>query len=156
MGTSMKSSARQAVSAILAIVALMLAPPALAQSPEDEAAIRAASLDYIEGWYTGDAARMERALHPELVKRMVFTDPATDVSTLDDMGAMALVQDTRAAYGARTPPELQRRDVTILDMYENAASVRVDAGRWIDYLHLARWNGEWKIVNVLWELRPQE
>ncbi len=26
---------------------------------------------------------------------------------------------------------------------------------WIDYLHLARWNGEWKIVNVLWELKPK-
>jgi hypothetical protein len=27
---------------------------------------------------------------------------------------------------------------------------------WIDYLHLARWNGEWKIVNVLWELKPEK
>jgi hypothetical protein len=31
--------------------------------------------------------------------------------------------------------------------------VRVDAGEWIDYMHLARWSGEWKIINVLWELR---
>jgi hypothetical protein len=28
------------------------------------------ALDYTEGWYAGDAARMERALHPELAKRM--------------------------------------------------------------------------------------
>lgn len=40
----------------------------------DSAAIRATALDYIDGWYTGDAARMERALHPELVKRIVMTD----------------------------------------------------------------------------------
>ena len=25
-------------------------------------------MDYIEGWYAGDAARMEKALHPELAK----------------------------------------------------------------------------------------
>jgi hypothetical protein len=35
----------------------------------DEDAIRAVVLDYVEGWFDGDAARMERALHPELVKR---------------------------------------------------------------------------------------
>jgi hypothetical protein len=28
------------------------------------------ALDYTEGWYAGDAARMERALPPELAKRM--------------------------------------------------------------------------------------
>jgi len=26
------------------------------------------------------------------------------------------------------------------------------ASDWIDYLELARWNGQWKIVNVLWAL----
>jgi hypothetical protein len=41
-------------------------------------------------------------------------------------------------------------------VYGNAASVRVYASGWVDYLHLAKWNGEWKIVNVLWELHPQE
>jgi AcrR family transcriptional regulator len=31
--------------------------------------ITQAALDYFEGWFEGDAARMERALHPELAKR---------------------------------------------------------------------------------------
>ena len=30
----------------------------------DEDQVRAAVLDYIEGWFDGDAVRMERALHP--------------------------------------------------------------------------------------------
>jgi len=34
---------------------------------EDESdAIKKTAFDYIEGWYAGDAARMERALHSEL------------------------------------------------------------------------------------------
>jgi len=37
----------------------------------DEDAVRAAVLDYIEGWFDGNAERMERALHPELMKRCV-------------------------------------------------------------------------------------
>ncbi|TFG51354.1 MAG: hypothetical protein E4H37_07995, partial [Gemmatimonadales bacterium] len=37
----------------------------------------------------------------------------------------------------------------------NAASVRVDADSWIDYLQIGKVDGEWKILNVLWELRPE-
>ena len=58
---------------ILLLVVAMLGVEARAeQSPArsaEEAAIRATVLDYVQGWYDGDAARMERALHPELAKR---------------------------------------------------------------------------------------
>jgi len=37
----------------------------------DEDAIRAATLDYVEGWFDGDAGRMERALDPELVAEVL-------------------------------------------------------------------------------------
>ena len=35
----------------------------------DAQQISATVLDYVEGWFDGDADRMRRALHPELVKR---------------------------------------------------------------------------------------
>jgi hypothetical protein len=120
------------------------------------AAIRQAALDYIEGWYTGDAERMERAVHPELAKRIIQTDARSGRSTLGQQSAATLVQNTRGGGGKQTPEARRLKDVTILDVYENAATVRVDASDWVDYLHLARWNGDWKIVNVLWELRPRE
>ncbi len=128
---------------------------ASAQSQADAAAIKQTALDYIEGWYEGNAERMERALHPELAKRIVRTDPKSGRSRLDQMGAMALVQGVRAGYGKSTPKEKQLKDVTILDVYENAASVKVVASDWIDYLHIAKFNGRWVIVNVLWELKPE-
>jgi len=50
-----------------------------------------------------------------------------------------------------------------------AAAAKADSARWarwhwwttrargaIDYFELARWNGQWKIVNVLWALTPKE
>ncbi len=54
-----------------------------AQSPEQAKAIKEAALDYGEGWYEGNAERMERALHPELAKRMVFTNPKSGKSRLN-------------------------------------------------------------------------
>lgn len=140
----------------LFLLALIGAAPVHAQTSDDRTAIRRAALDYIEGWYTGDAERMERAVHPELAKRIVQTDTRSGQSILGQQSAMTLVRNTRAGGGKQTPEAQRLKEVTILDIYENAASVRVDASDWIDYLHLARWNGDWKIVNVLWELKPQE
>ncbi len=123
-------------------------------SDADKAAITATALDYIEGWYTGDAERMERALHPDLAKRIVRTNPQNGQSRLDQMSAMSLVQGVKRGGGKNTPKEKQLKEVTILDVFENAASVKIVASDWIDYLHMAKYNGRWVIVNVLWELKP--
>jgi hypothetical protein len=139
---------------LVPIVVFALPALAPAQSAADSAAIRATALDYIEGWYQGNAERMERALHPELAKRIVRTNPDNGRSSLGQMSALTLVQSTRAGGGRDTPVAQQQKDVTILDIYQGAASVKVVASSWIDYMQLARWNGRWVIVNVLWELKP--
>jgi hypothetical protein len=41
----------------------------------------------------------------------------------------------------------------VLDVFRNAAAVRVDADDWVDYLQLVKEGDRWLIVNVLWELR---
>ncbi len=139
---------------LLVIIALLsFVSTAPAQSTADATAIRQTALDYIEGWYEGNAERMERALHPELAKRIVRTNK-DGVSQLSQMSAMSLVQGTRRGGGKNTPKEKQQKDVTILDVFENAASVKIVASDWIDYLHMAKFNGRWVIVNVLWELKP--
>ena len=115
--------------------------------------IKQTALDYIEGWYDGDAARMERALHPELAKRIVGSDQRGR-SNFGHMGAMRLVQLTRVGDGKSVAKEKQQKDVTVLDIFGNAASAKIIAADWIDYLHLAKWNGRWVIVNVLWEMKP--
>lgn len=137
------------------LIAAAPAPAAAAaQTAADSSGIRQAALDYIEGYYTGDGARMERALHPELAKRIVRTNEQGR-SMLQQMSALSLVLGTRAGGGKDTPVAEQRKDVTIFDIYQNAASAKIYASGWVDYLHLAKWNGRWVIVNVLWELHPR-
>jgi Putative lumazine-binding len=136
---------------------LAMSTPIFAQtdSASNDDAIKKTALDYIEGWYTGDAARMERALHPELAKRMISTDPKTGRSQFNHMGAMTLVQRARDGIGKKIPQDRQLKEVTILDHYNNAAVVKIVASDWIDYLQVAKFNGDWKIINVLWELKPK-
>lgn len=126
-----------------------------AQTDADKEAIKTTAMDYMEGWYEGNAERMERALYPELAKRM-FSKDEKGRSVFNDMGAMKLVQGTRRGFGKETPKDKQRKDVTILDVFENVASVRADMSDWIDYMHVAKVDGKWVIVNVLWELRPKK
>ena len=120
----------------------------------DQAAIRQTALDYIEGWYEGNAERMEKSLHPELAKRMVETN-SYGKSALNQMSAMTLVRKTRAGIGKSVPKDKQQKDITILDVFENAASVKVVASDWVDYMQMAKFDGRWVIVNVLWELKPK-
>jgi hypothetical protein len=136
------------------LLTLLAAAPAAAQTAGDSAAIRTTALDYAEGWYTGDAERMGRAVHPELVKRIVVADTATGKSVLQNMGASALVNGTRHGYGKTTPRDQQQKDVTILDIFGNAASAKAVMADWVDYMQLAKVDGRWVIVNVLWEKKP--
>ncbi|MGH7585992.1 MAG: nuclear transport factor 2 family protein [Gemmatimonadales bacterium] len=145
---------RRAAFATLVLSLLAAAEPAPAQTAADSAGIRHAALDYIEGYYEGNGERMERALHPELAKRIVHTNPQGR-SQLGQMRAMSLVQGTRNGGGRDTPEAERRKDITIFDIYQNAATAKIHASGWVDYLHLAEWNGRWVIVNVLWEPHPR-
>ena len=138
---------------LILLTVLFSASYANAQTPSDADLIKQTALDYIEGWYEGNAERMERALHPGLAKLIVRTDHRGRYN-LGQMGALTLVQYTRAGGGKNTPKDKQQKDVTVLDIFGNAASAKVIASEWVDYLQLAKWNGRWVIVNVLWELKP--
>ena len=138
----------------LVLAAVLGASTAHGQTAADSAAIVETALNYIEGWYEGNADRMSRALHPQLAKRIVRTNPETGESELGDMSAATLIGATEQGFGTRTPVERQQKDVTILDIYRNAAVVKIIASDWIDYLQVAKSNGEWVIINILWEMKP--
>ena len=130
-------------------VALLLigARGSLAQTAADSAAARAAAADYVKAWYDGDAARME-----DLAKRNVSADQSGR-SSFVHMGAMAMVRATRG----RTPQPADRRllEVTLFDLQGTAASARVVSWDFIDYVHLAKVDGRWLIINDLWTGRPR-
>jgi len=117
----------------------------------DKEAIKKASLDYIEGWYEGNAERMERALHPDLAKRGVFVDKKTGKIVMRSVGAADMVKYTKAGAG-KGPEKIEKVKLTVLDVYKNTACVKIVSPDFVDYLQLARYKDGWAIVNVLWEM----
>ena len=128
---------------------------AVAQADPEREAIKRTALNYAEGWYEGNADKMESALHPDLAKRIVRTNDKGQ-SGLGQMSAMSLVQGTRVGSGKQTPAAEQRKDVTILDMLGGAATVKLEMRDWVDYMHVGKFNGKWVIINVLWEMKPKK
>jgi hypothetical protein len=113
---------------------------------EEKEAITRAVLDYVEGWYQADGARMERALHPDLAKRGF--SPEGDIWNVDKSW---MVEAAGRGQGRMEKPETGKKEIRILDIGKTIASVKLVSEKFIDYLHLARNGGEWKIVNALWE-----
>lgn len=147
----MKKSLAIAVSLVLLGLASLIASP----GPTDEAektAIRQAALDYIEGWFEGNAERMDRALHPQLAKRLLEVVSQTGQERFTHLTKDQMVEFTKRGGGSRVPADKRDIKVTILDTTETMAVVRTDCSQFIDYLTLAKAaGGQWKIVNVLWE-----
>ena len=149
---------RESMIAVVVFGALLMSANGQAGESEprqsDREAITETALDYCQGWYAGDADRMERSLHPDLAKRVRWAKPDYPKGRIQHMSAMHLVQSTRRGGGTDVPADTRRTDVEILDIYGSAASVRLDMHDWIDYLHMSKIGERWLIVNVLWELTP--
>jgi hypothetical protein len=116
----------------------------------DETAIREVARGYLESWLDGDAGRMRSALHPMLAKRGLDYGPDAAPTDLHHLDTEYMVESA-----GRGPRSQYGRDVevTILDVADNVASVKVVSEPFVDYLHLARIDGRWRIVNVLYEDR---
>lgn len=119
----------------------------------DEQMIKQKVLAYIEAWYHGDAERGITSLHPELAKRIVRFQSESGQPYLDEMGADSLADRWRSGDGKATPENKRQKTITLLDIFGNMASVRLETSSWVDYMHLAKINDDWVIVNILWKLK---
>ena len=48
-------------------------------------------------------------------------------------------------------PPIPNDRLEILDIYNRIATVKVVSDNWVDYLHLIKLDGNWSIVNILWQ-----
>ena len=107
-------------------------------------------LDYVEGWYEGNATRMERTLSPHLAKRRVVSN-----EEIWDVNKDWMVEATGNGRGRLDQPEQGKKEITILDQTDTIASVKLVSNEFVDYLHLVRIDKDWTIVNVIWDYIPK-
>jgi hypothetical protein len=140
---------------LLLFPVILIAQNASTPPLPDTLAIKQTALNYIEGYYQSDGNRMRKAIHPELAKRVIVRDDAGNMM-LQNMGSSQLIYNTKRNRNSNilNPDQPFKADITIYDIFGKVANVKVTTNKYkfIDYLHLGKIDGEWKIINVLWEM----
>ena len=141
---------------ILLFLVLTFLPVASAPAQQpidtDREAVRQAVLDYVEGIYNAEPARIERSVHPNLAKLGFYRPPAE--AAYRPGRTMAFQQLLEIAKTYNKEGKLRKdapKDIAIYDVLEQTATVKLTAEWGIDYMHLAKFDGKWMIVNVLWQ-----
>ena len=141
--------------AALFLFSLALSFSANAQSKDDKEAVRQAALDYVESIYEVDAARVERSVHPDLAKRGFFLKQGETAYMPLTMTYTQLVDLAKNYNKNGRVPKDAPKEVVVYEVSDQTASAKVTASWGIDYLHLAKYDGKWKIINILWQSPPK-
>lgn len=140
----------------LLLLALLITPVLRAQS-SDEERVRAAVLDYVEAIYQIEPDRISESVHLEMAKRGFWRQSPDDAYSESTMTYDQLVRIAETwNRNGRVDPETAVKDVIIYEILDKTASVKLIADWGIDYMHLAKYDDTWKIVNVLWQSHPEE
>lgn len=137
--------------AILSILFMLICLPTVGADSQNEiAAITKTAMNYMESWYHGDAKRMKASLHKKLAKRSLQAGYDSK-KKLGLTSASDMIAFTQHGYGTGLWRKDMRIEVIVLDYFEDIASVKVVTPHYYEYLHLAKIDKEWVIVNTLYE-----
>jgi putative lumazine-binding protein len=120
----------------------------------DREAVKEAVLDYVEGVYEVNPAKIERSVHPELAKRGFFIH---DQEAIESTMSFPEFIEHAKTYNkdGQFPPDAPK-EIIIYEVLDHTASVKLIAAWGIDYMHLAKYHGKWMIMHVLWQTHPQD
>ena len=137
--------------AVVFVIGSVTARP---QSSDERECVRQAVLDYVEGVYQVEPARIERSVHPDLSKRGFWREKGMDGYTTGKMSFAALVEVAKNWNKSGKLPKDAPKEITIFEVQDQTASAKLVADWGTDYFHLAKFDGKWMIVNVLWQSPP--
>ena len=139
------------VASIAIVVGLATAP---SQAQDERERVRLAVLDYVEGVYQVEPARIERSVHTNLSKHGYWRERGKEGYTTGKMSFTELVEVAKTWNKEGKRPKDMPKEITIFDVQDQTASAKLVAAWGTDYFHLAKYDGKWMIVNVLWQSPP--
>jgi hypothetical protein len=133
----------------------MAAAPIAAQGQagSEREAVRQAALDYVEGIYNVQPERIERSVHPSLVKRGFYKKDKTTPYAEMPMTYEQLVK-LAASWNKDGKRDTSIKEVAVLEVLDQTAVAKVTASWGIDYMLLGKYDGRWKITQILWQSHP--
>ena len=120
---------------------------------ETKQKIERACLDYIEGFYEGDTAKITRSIKPSLYKFGYWKNKTSGKYEPDEhMTFREAINYTKNVYEKKKfTKEGSPKKVEVLDIMNTIAAAKVTAWWGVDYVLLSKQDDKWMIEQVLWE-----
>lgn len=142
-------------SILTALTLAAMSRPASAQTPARDS-VRRAALDYLEGFYEGDSTKIVRSVRPDVRKVGYYTAQGSPKYLAEEMPFAEMISYTNNfRKRGRTTPATAPREVIVGEVNDQTATAKIVAWWGIDYLQLAKYDGKWMIVNVMWQSAPK-
>lgn len=148
---------RYAFLTVLTLATMTLSASAQQPASADREGVRRAALDYLEGFYEGDSAKIVRSVRPDVRKAGYYQAQGSATYVAEEMPFAAMIEYTNNfRKRGRSTPATAPREVTVGEVNDQIATAKVVAWWGIDYLQLAKYEGKWMIVNVMWQSPPKK
>lgn len=139
---------------LITLTFLLLGMGLQAQTNDEHRLIEKAILNYVEAFYEADTLKAYESVARDLAKRGYYTQNGEireAKMTYEQLVNLAQRWKDGANITADSP-----RKITVFEVLDKIATAKVEAQWGIDYFHLAKNNGKWTIINVLWQEYPQD
>ena len=140
---------------VLGMAVIGFTVQARSQANADKEAVRAAAMDYLDALYQAKPELIARSIHPKLTKVGFYkkqgeTAYSESPMSYDQLFKLAGTWNQDGKQGVDKAP----KEVAVYEVLDQTASAKVTAKWGIDYLHLAKYDGKWKVINILWQGHP--
>jgi Putative lumazine-binding len=141
--------------ALAFMAAFTVMPVRAAQAPAgaEADAVRQAALDYVEAIYQVQPERIERSVHTTLNKRGFYKKDKATPYVESPMTYEQLVK-LASSWNKDGKRDTSVKEITILDLLDQTAVVKLRASWGVDYMFLGKFDGKWKITQILWQSHP--
>ena len=136
---------------ILGLALLMASVRAFAQSG-DAGAVRQAALDYVTAVYESRPELIERSVSPDLTKHG-FMRQKDGSYRRSPMTYQELLQVAKE-WNADRKRDTSIKEIIVGDVFDQTATAMVRAQWGLDFMQLAKIDGQWKILNIVWQSPP--
>ena len=139
------------IGTLVVLVTSAAAVPAFAQSA-DRAAVQQAALDYIVAIYESRPELIERSVARDLTKHGFMRQK--DGSYRRDRMTYEELLSVAKEWNADRKRDVSIKEVTVGEVLDQTATATVRAAWGVDHMQLAKIDGAWKIVNIVWQTHP--
>lgn len=134
------------------VIAVFIATSPMYSQSGDRDLVYAAVEDYVDALYLVQPERIKKSVHPELMKKGFWK--GKDKTAYEFAGIMTFDQlvDLAGRWNAKGNVSKDAiKKIEIYDVQDQTASAKLTAHWGTDYFQLAKFDGKWMIVNILWQ-----